>query len=208
MTLYEALAKKKIIEDRVYKMKNCRLVDIKKKYEDTSVSGIPVEEVKRSIQAGYDSTVALIDNLRNIKAAINEANAKIKITVAGKEYTIADAIARQRMLSIEEDMYNRMINNLNVMKADINRQNDSRLSPEAISDYVSKIVGDSKKDATLIDKLTEDYRKKYEVELYDPLNTEELATKKLKEISDFREQIHYVLTQANCTNTVTVEFKD
>ena len=46
------------------------------------------------------------------------------------------------------------------------------------------------------------------LELYDPLNTRELASTKLDELAAFKEQIHFALTKANCENTITVNFSD
>ena len=56
--------------------------------------------------------------------------------------------------------------------------------------------------------VVENRKARHEYELYDPFNIEELVNKKLDEINLFEEQIHFALTQANCTNTIEVEFED
>ena len=208
MSLYEALSKKKIYEDKVRKLERYRLVDIKKKHDEVNTSGVKIEDIKTQIDAGYQSSVAILNNYITLKAAINEANAVTKVEIAGKEYTIANAIARQRGLDQEEALYSRMIANINSINSEVERTNSKYLSPEAISKYVSSVLGDSKKSDELIRQVTEDYKKEHEVEIYDPLNTEELATKKLEEIAQFREEIHYKLTQVNCTTTITVGLED
>lgn len=208
MTLYEALSKKKIYEDKVRKLERCRLVDIKKKYDDVNNAGKDINDIREVIVAGYQSTVAILNNYITLKAAINEANAITKVEIAGKEYTIANAIARQRGLDQEEAMYSRMIANINAINSEVENINSRYLSPDAISRYISSVLGDSKKSDELIRQVTEDYKKEHEVEVYDPLNTEELATKKLEEIAQFREEIHYKLTQVNCTTEITVELED
>ena len=208
MTLYEALSKKKIYEDKVRKLERFRLVDIKKKYDDVNNAGKDINDIREIIVAGYQSTVAILNNYITLKAAINEANAITKVEIAGKEYTIANAIARQRGLDQEEAMYSRMLSNINAINTEVENINSKYLSPDAISRYISSVLGDSKKSDELIRQVTEDYKKEHEVEDYDPLNTEELATKKLEEIAQFREEIHYKLTQVNCTTEITVELED
>lgn len=208
MTLYEALSRKRILEDKVSKITTHRYVDIKKKHADESWGGVDIVDIDKSIHSAYSSEISLIRNLASLKAAINEANVNIKVEIAGKRYSIADAISRQRSLDEEEHMYIRMANNLEAVEREIESIRERYMNPEAISNYVSKVLGDSKKDDALIQTVTEDYMKKYEPELYDPLNTKEIAKERLNEIALFREQIHYALTQANCSNSITVEFED
>jgi hypothetical protein len=208
MTLYEALAKKKILEDQVHNTKNYRMIDKKLTYSDTTPTGVQINEVKSAIQSAFSSSVSLLYNYIALKSAINDANASIQVEINGTSYSIANAIIRQRELDREEAMYSRMLSNVNILRDDVNKTNERYLSADEVSKYVSKILGDSKKDQTLIDSIVDKYKKEHQVELYDPLNTEELALNRLDEIKSFREQIHFVLTQANCNNKITVDFAD
>ena len=131
-----------------------------------------------------------------------------KVTIAGKEYTIANAIARYRGLDNEEYLYRNMLSNVVNARNKVELTNQKHLSPESISRYVSNILGDSKKDEALIAATEQRYREANEVELYDPLDTEKLATEKIEEIELFREEFHSVLTTANCNTVITVEFAD
>lgn len=208
MTLYEALAKKKIYESRVSNIQTYRACGIKLKASNITTDNQTLEEAKANYQSGLDESVAVLNNLTALKAAINEANVKIFVNIAGKDYTIASAIARYRMLDTEEKIYRSMLNNINACRTEVTNNNTRYLDPDRISEYVKKVLGDSKKDSDLIDSTTQTYKDQYEKEIYDPLNTEELATNKLKEIAEFRESIHYKLTEANCKNTITVTLAD
>lgn len=208
MTLYEALSKKKVYESKLSKASGGTFCGIKYKHKDICNDNNTVEEENDLIKSNYDKTVAIFNNYVALKAAINEANAKIKIEVGGKEYSIANAIVRQRSIGSEKAIYTKMLNNLTATKREIEYHNNEYLSADNISNYVSRILGDSKKDESIINKLKEDYINDHEYELYDPFNIEELVNKKLDEINLFEEQIHFALTQANCTNTIEVEFED
>jgi hypothetical protein len=208
MTLYEALAKKKIYESRVLNIQTYRACGIKLKASNITTDNQTLEEAEANYQSGLDESVAVLNNLTALKAAINEANVKIFVNIAGKDYTIASAIARYRMLDTEEKIYRSMLNNINACRTEVTNNNTRYLDPDRISEYVKKVLGDSKKDSDLIDSTTQTYKDQYEKEIYDPLNTEELATNKLKEIAEFRESIHYKLTEANCKNTITVTLAD
>ena len=209
MTLYEALEKKKILEKKVeqYRYNQPRLVDIKKTYDDVNDKGVAIDDIKKAIQSGRDAYCAIVYNLNELKAAINEANAKIHVIIAGKEYSIANAISRLRSIDVEVEMYTRMLTNIRACEKEIENAS-TNLSSEAVSKYVSRILGDSKKDEGTIKALKEQYIKDNTLELYDPLNTRELASTKLDELATFKEQIHFALTKANCENTITVNFSD
>lgn len=207
MTLYQALTRKKILEDKVSKMRSLRMVEIidssgKNKENMTS------EEIEKIIRSNYSSTIANMKNLGILKAAINDTNAVVNITVAGKTYSIANAIARFRNLDSEEAMYKRMRDNIIGMKAEIAEHNEEKLSPEKISAYVQNVLGDSKKDDKLVQSVTESYRKDNSLTLFDPLDTETLAEEALADIDKFREEIHFALTKVNCETMITVEFVD
>lgn len=209
MTLYEALEKKKILEKKVeqYRHNQPRLVDIKKTYDDVNDKGVAIDDIKKAIQSGRDAYCAVVYNLNELKAAINEANAKIHVIIAGKDYSIANAISRLRSIDVEVEMYTRMLTNIRACENEIENAS-MNLSSEAVSKYVSRILGDSKKDEGTIKALKEQYIKDNTLELYDPLNTRELASTKLDELATFKEQIHFALTKANCENTITVNFSD
>lgn len=208
MTLYEALAKKKILEKQVERLSTNRMCTILVGDRTKDRDGILKDDVDTYIDSTFQKSVAIMENYINLKAAINDANATIKVTIAGKEYTIANAIARQRCLDKEADMYNNILRNITICERDITDNATRKLSSEAVSNYVSKILGDSKKNEEIINQVKEQYIQDNTWTLYDPKNTKELAEKKIEEIALFREEIHLALTKANCDNEITVEFAD
>lgn len=208
MTLYEALAQKKILEKRVNDMRVYRMVDTKKKYGDENKEGSPIESIKESIQSAYDSTIALVDNLKALTCAINDANAKTLVTINGEEMSIANAIALQRYIDKEEYLYKSMLSNYASVKSSVESHNTKVLNPDSVSSYVSKVLGDSKKDEALIEATKNSYIIANEIEVYDPMNTEKIATERLEKLALFKEEIHYKLTKVNCDTEITVEFND
>lgn len=210
MSLYQALEKKKILEDRVAReMKNYRLVCVRKANEDVTIDGRSLEDVlENSIRPAYQKTVALMRNLIALKAAINEANAKTIITVGDKEYTIANAMVILRNQDKLVDMYQRMIMNFRSMEneaADLNERNKNN---DAINKYLEKTLGDGKRDADVVTKLTDDYIRRNTFSVYDPLDTMKMAQTELDHLERFKNEIHYKLTEANVATKITVEFED
>ena len=147
-------------------------------------------------------------NYAAVKAAINEANARTKVKIAGKEYSIANAIARQRNLNKEESMYRSMVVQYHSVEQNVKKSNERNLSADAISAYIQKTSNGTKMSEELVRELTEEYKKRFEVEIYDPMKTKETAENALEEIKKFREEIHFALTQANINTMITVELED
>jgi len=208
ITIYEALAKKKILESQIDHLTTYTLVYPKKKFLDETSDGIKTSDIEKKIQARYDKSVAVMKNYSTIKAAINEANAKTTVTIAGREYSIANAIARQRNLSKEEQMYRVMLAEYHNVEMNVKKMNEKNLSADAISAYIQKTSNGTKMSEELVRELTEEYKKRFEVEVFDPMNSKEKAEEALEEIKKFREEIHFALTQANINTTITVELDD
>lgn len=210
MSLYEAILYKKKLEDRLDRLNNNDLsfVDILYKKTNQSKDGKSEEESKQMIQSSVDSSVSLCNNFINVKAAINEANAKITISVAGKTYTIANAIVRHRLIEQEREIYTRMLHQFANARKAIEHHNTVNLSSDNVSEYVSKILGNVKASNDLIDDTSKRYIEDNEVYLYDPMGVQVMAERKLEELSKFEEEIHFALTKANCENSIEVDISD
>ena len=210
MSLYEALNRKSVMEKQIREINTVyRMVDKKLKSSTTEIlDGTALADVDKSISAAYDRSVAVVQNYQNLCAAIYKANSETTITIGGKTMTIAEAIGREKYISVEEKIYTSMINTYNKMKSEVDTSNARNLSPESISTYVEKVLGDSKKDENLIRATENIYKTQHEVEMYDPLNSYEVGTKKLEELNEFKERLHFELTNINCKTEIEVDFVD
>lgn len=209
MTLYQALVKKKILEDKVLKIRSHRLCCIRKLDSDVDQNGTDLEKVKNeSIIPGYQESVAVLKNLIALKAAINEANAKIEIEVDGKKYCLANAIVLYRNIGKLIDLYGRMVGNYQTVEDEVNKLNGRYQSNEAINAYLEKALGDGKRTPELVKELTDAYIARNSYGVYDPLNTKETAKKEIEQLDAFKNEMQYKLVQANISNTITVEFED
>lgn len=209
LPIYKALEQKKILEDRVDQIRSHRLCCVRKANADEDKNGTKLDDIlEKSIRPAYQSSVALLKNLIALKAAINEANARIKITVDGKEYTIANAIVMYRSIDRLSDLYKRMLGNYQSVSQEVETMHSRLLSNEAINSYLEKVLGDGKRDPEIVKKLTDDYIARNTYAVYDPLGTEELARKEIEHLERFKNDMHYALVQANIENEITVEFED
>ena len=219
MTVQEALSRKKIIESEIQKRMTennltygkgkSTYVSYASEYAKT-IKGIERDAAIATMKGAFVSTKQLISNLTQLKVAINYSNATTKITVAGKEYTVADAIARYRSLDSEKGFYmacaTQYANAVHAVKETNERVND----PENISRYMANVFGSesNKKSETLYNSVLEDYKKNNIVYLIDPNNLGDELGNWSDELNSFESEIHTALVTSNVKTTITVEFED
>ena len=216
MTLQEALAKKKILESDISKKLSGNVFSNKLQFVTyapetaTNINGIEKETFIQQMKANLTSVKHLISNLTKLKVAINASNAVTKITIAGKEYTVADAIARYRALDSEKGFYSQCASQYNAVLSHINSTNEKVNDPDRVSAYMSTMLTSdtAKKNETLYNSILEDYKKNNIVYLLDPNNLQTELVDWADELATFESEIHTALVTSNVNTTITVEFDD
>lgn len=209
ITVQEALNRKKILEKR--------LDEVKKDYSYIAIGtatqevicGVERDKIEGMLKSQYTSVKHLISNLSALKVAINKSNAETKVIIGGKEYTVADAIARINFLDVERSFANRALRQYTEAVNKVELLNNQKLDSEAISAYINTVLSaESKKNSELINQLTEDYKRENTQHLIDPNNLKEEATKMIEDLDTFEAEAHTALTVSNINTTIEVELED
>lgn len=213
MTMQEALAKKKILEDNISKRLGFSAKSAFVAYAtdvDKTIGGHEISDATELMRSAFVSLQHLISNLSNLKIAINASNAKTKITVAGKEYTVADAIARYRSLDTEKGFYNACANQYSNVTKSIEQINARVNDPDNVADYVNKILGSdsAKRNESLYNSIVDDYKQKNLVHIIDPNDLTHTLESWNDDLTSFEAEIHTALVTSNVQTTITVEFED
>lgn len=163
------------------------------------------EDYVKKVKAQWQSIQDLI-NLRNeIKSAIVISNANTKVTIVGKEYTVAQAI--ERKTNIEN--YELPINS-KLRKAYRNAFNGVGIKNQEIEETANKLFAsssDDKKNKSDSLELIEKYIETNKWEIIDPINLKELVDQNKKEINDFLAEVDEVLTESNSTTMIEISRK-
>lgn len=106
MSITRALAEVKRLDDRIAREINTgRFVDVtigRNQNQKVANSNQTVAEVKTAIEGSFDRIKQLMQNRETIKAAIVMSNATTKVTVNGKQYTVAEAIELKKSVVLKE----------------------------------------------------------------------------------------------------------
>lgn len=208
MNVHKALSEVKILNNRIIgKISECQFC-IANKVTNKTIKGKPIDEWRSNVQDSWTSIITLINRRNALKQAISKSNASTEVTIAGKVYTVAEAI---EMKQYGMDYYNTLLNEL---RKDFSEANNSVETINAKADfdatnYAQSCVGSDKANTESlreIEKIRTAYYDSHKAELIDPID----ITKKIAEleqtISDFTSEVDSVLSVSNATTFVTIEY--
>ena len=206
MSIHRALGELKTLDARIIQGMNCDFVKANKKSND-KIGGKTVEEFKVAIKGNFDSVTKLIENQKVIKAGIVASNAVTKVTIGGKVYTVADAIERSKLIRHEEDL-------LVTLKTQYARQrkqveDENNALPEKLEKYLQSVLGDkSQRSAEDIERYTKDFEARNKYDLIDPCKIEDYIKKLELDITTFKGEVDYILSESNATTYIEVDLGD
>jgi len=206
MSIHRALSELKTYADKIEKSRQYTFVAAKR-VQDDKISGIAVEEVKNGIIGNYASATALLENYRRIKSAIVQSNAKTIVKIGGKEYTVAEAIERKASIHHSEKLLQALKYAWTRATQAVDTENAK--AAEGLERYLQSILGEKdKRTPEDIEAHTKAYDKRTKWEVLDPCGISKKIETLEKEISDFKTEVDYVLSESNSTTFVEIDFVD
>lgn len=208
ISITRALQTLKLLDDKINKaMNTVSFVEVRKNNIQKVKNGqFTVEEYEKDVKAAFDSVNDLIKQRKEIKSAIVKANSECTVEIAGKEYTVADAIERKTSIQYEKNL-------LNVLKRAYNKAtstletNNAQLEV-ANQKLIETMVGSDKNNKDVADSAEKMAKARWESEHYvfvDPLKIAEVISKMEDDIIEFENEVDMCLSEANSKNTVSIE---
>lgn len=208
MSIHKALCELKVIGDRIEKTMGKVPFVLANEHANRKIQGIPIEEFIAQIKSAHQSTVDLIARREAIKCAVVKSNAVTKVTVAGKEYTVAEAI----------EMKNHGMDFIRMLKAKLSSELDraKRLAEMAngqnlenrADGYIKNLYG-----TTDMKNLTEEanaarktFIEQHTTELVDPLKAADMVTALENQFYDFMSEVDAALSVSNSLTEITITY--
>lgn len=209
MNVHKALSELKILDDRIFKSYGNQAFVFANKHANTKVNGVPIEEYKKEIESAFQRTTDLIARRDAIKRAVVQSNAATKVTVAGKEYTVAEAIeAKNHGIPTRREFLRHLVANNDLARKSAERANGSELEQRADA-YIVSMYGkqtDAKGLSDEMRKTREDFIKAQTMEIVDPLRITEIIKKMTDELDAFTVEVDAALSTSNAVTEITVEY--
>lgn len=207
MNVHEALTELKMLEKRIPAETRAVVWVIANKHANTMVNGVKLTDVTERIKSQHQKVRDLIRRRDAIKRAVVQSNAVTKVTVAGVEYTVAEAIdLRNHGMEFLGNLQEQMVKDYRL--AERNAQNENFNLESRADSYMKTMIGNSDtKNMSAENRATRDaFIEAQTVELVDPIGVLTVAAGLDEQINTFMSKVDSALSTSNALTTITVEY--
>ena len=171
MTIHKALCELKTLDARITKSIGETEYVFANKHSNDKVNGMTVAAYCDEIKSGYQRVTDLIKRRDAIKRAVVLSNAVTKVTVGGKEYTVAEAIEmKNHGIQMLQTLLKRLERDNRAARNEANQNNGEMLEIRA-DEYIKSLYGntDMKNASEDIKKTRADFIAAQTFEIVDPI---------------------------------------
>lgn len=208
MTVHKALCELKTLEARIKKAVEGNVFVFANKHSNTKVSGMNVGDYCAEIKSAYQSATDIIARRDAIKRAVVLSNATTKVTVGGKEYTIAEAIEmKNNGIPNQQRLLNKLRSDSTRARREADNNNGETLEMRA-DEYIRNLYAnaDMKNLSDEVKKMRADFMASQVMEIVDPIKVNEEIERLEALINEFTVEIDAALSVSNALTEITVEY--
>lgn len=204
MTVHKALCELKLLGDRINKKMTTDFI-ISNKHTNDNIDGKTVAQWKADTKAEYQSLRDLIDYRNKLKQAVAMSNATTTVTIAGNEYTVAEAIElKNNWIPIMKNLQLKLIQQMNNVDLTVASANN-RIELDADQQMQSIYGGKDKQSPT---KEMLDFRQSYidarKLDTIDPLNIKDEIDALDNTIEAFMLDVDSELSRSNAVTLIEI----
>lgn len=212
MTIHRALAELKTMDDRIEKAIDSVTYVMAVKHSAEKINGVPIAEFKENIKSGYQKVCSLMARRDAMKRAVVLSNATTKVTVAGKEYTVAEAIEQKNHgMEFKKYLRNKLVSQQRTAQANLDANSGEALEKKA-EQYVLSVIGAQPKDSKMsvdseaMKALRKTYIENNTYDLIDPIGVTKVTENLLDEINEFETEVDAALSVSNAVTVIEFEY--
>lgn len=208
MNVHKALAELKMMDKRIVAATRELEWVVTNKHSNTKINGVSVDEWKADIKAKYQKVLDLIRRRDAIKRAVVNSNAVTKIIVAGKEYTVAEAIDRKNNgVEYQKNLIARLNHDYVMAKSNADRANGAELERRA-DEHVRIMFGNSDMKGSSAEavRVRNEFIAAQTTDIIDPVGVVAEMDKISEEVNSFLMNVDAALSVSNALTVITVEY--
>lgn len=203
MTIHRALAELKLIDAKIEKGIS-ELKPLALNQKDKKVNGYLTEdEFKKQAESAWNSVNDLIKFKVLIKNAIVDSNAKTKVKIGPKDFTVAEAITFRKIIEQKKQLSKHLTAHFNAATSLLNKNNE-QVDKNADEIVKHSLGADKTKEASkdAVDNIKKPYLENNTFHLIDPLNVQEKIKSLEAETGEFEAEVDAVLSESNSTTFI------
>lgn len=208
MTIHKALCELKTLEARITKAISESVYVFANKHSNAKVSGMTVSAYCDEIKAAYQRVTDLIRRRDALKRAIVLSNATTKVTIAGVEYTVAEAIEmKNKGIPIQKILLNKLEKDSRSSRREADENNGEYMERRA-DEYIRSLYGntDMKNASDEVKKVRADFIAAQTYEIIDPIGIKNEMEKLDERINSFMVDVDAALSVSNALTEITIEY--
>ena len=204
MIIHRVLSELKLIDARIEKQTD-ELVPTGIYQKGKLISRYITEaEFETVATSRFQSIMDLIARKSAIKSAIVQSNGYTRVTVAGIEMTVADAINQKSAVKFKTALIEKLKSSHRASLAAMNKENavvDQNVQRILEATFGKENVSVSAKD---MDAVRVPYIDANEFHMFDPLNVAKTVEAMEKEVAEFEAEVDAVLSESNAVTFIAV----
>lgn len=207
MTVHEALSSLKTLDARIIKEVNRAGFTILHKACENKINGAPLADEMDKIKSRYNSIADMLARRAAIRNALSQSNAQTKVTIAGREYTMAEAIEmRKAGVKLKQQFVDVMMSEYEKFEKRAREWNNEALTNSADA-YISKMYGSRDAiDAQTVEASRAAYIEANKMEIVDPLDVRKKAEALQNEIDQFMSEVDSRISVSNAITQLTISY--
>ena len=208
MNIHQALVELKTLDKRIESAIQEGDWVVANKHSNGKISGIDLKDWVENVKSRHQKVTGLIARTEAIKRAVVNSNATTKVTIAGREYTVAEAIdMKNHGIERLRALVRRLNHDYTMAKSAADRANGAELERRA-DDYVRTMIGntDVKGMTEEIKRLRDEFIKAQTMELVDPIGVLKQIEMLNEQINAFEINVDSALSVSNALTAIEVSY--
>lgn len=200
ISVTQALSEIKLLRSRIFNgIDDASFMMMKKKREL-----IDVDKFATQARAAFQSYTDLVNRYQKLKSAIVKSNAVTTVRIAGKTYTVADAVEQKRSMSFQVNLLTHMMEEYKRVQDEYKaHQYTEQQRVERL--LTTELGKDSKTDVEVIKSLTDALLAENKAEILDPLHLSDKIKSMKKEIEEFQTTVDWILAESNGRTMIRID---
>lgn len=198
VSITRALKELKLLDERIKKeITGTLFADVYQGRSDKAIiSGITKAEFETRASTRLQSIEDLIKRRNKIKSALLLSNSNTKVTIAGKEFLVVEAIDQKSAIEYERMLIEKMRKDITLVKK---KSDENRAVLEGrIDKMLEQTLGTEKKvDESTYKQIADPIMEANELKILDPVKVEKIIDEKDKYIDEFLAEVDFVLSESN-----------
>lgn len=201
ISVTHALSEIKLLRARIYNgLDDASFMMLKKRRSDL----VDADKFASQALAVYQSYTDLVARYQKLKSAIVKSNAVTTVRIAGKTYTVADAVEQKRSISFQEDLLKKMMReHARVQEEFKTHQCNEHQRVERL--LTIELGKDSKTNVDVIKSLTDTLLAENKAEILDPLHLADKIASMKNEIEEFKTTVDWILAESNGRTMIHID---